>query len=830
MKDVGRIVGTAVEPIDAAHENFRRIVPEISRYLDSVQTEADVRLKVIDRILVEVLHWPYESIQTEPHTDAGYADYALLDSGLCRVILEAKRDGLSLGIEQRRPGGAFKLSGGVFQSAAAKEGIGQAIRYCGERSAELACITNGREWILFRGSRMGDGKPVREGHAFVFPSLAAVEEQFALFYGIISREEAIRFGYRPYFHEAEGQPIRTSIFQKSLRAPGSARLQAGSALANDIDRIMGEYFQRLTGDQDPGMLEDCFVETNESLYADRQIARIANDMLDRIQALDTGQGVALAELVARVKATGRHEFVLIVGTKGAGKTTFITRFFRNVLDEKVRNSSVVLRLDLREHSGEQDDVVRWLNTQLITSAESQLFSEGTPTFAEIQGMFFDEYRRLSKGTWAAVYDADPSHSQFHVKFGDMVEEMRLSRKGDFLRGLLRHITTNRRQLPILVFDNTDHFDIQFQQQVYQFARSLYELEVCLVILPVTDRTSWQLSKHGALQSFEHESFFLPAPRTDEIIRKRIEFIDRRVALAKERPDDRYAIAGNWHLQVDDLAAFTQTLQRVFLQTSNVSDWIGSLANHDVRRTLALARQFIGSPHLRVNDLAKAYLAGSALDVPPSRVAKALIRQKYDIYPVGSNDFVQNLFAINHDVPTSPLLGIRILQLLSDVIPDERRNSLLAVDDIEAYFGAMAVENRAVRLWLDGMLKTGLVLDYDPTISDIETSRQVEISPSGRQHMFWALGNYEYINAMMEVTPLLAEVVFMELLNEARANVDWHRRTGRFIRYLLDEDAFYCLVPSHEAYKSQQRLRATLEPLCERLSGWTNSPKAGERTR
>jgi hypothetical protein len=68
---------------------------------------------VIDRVLVEVLHWPYDSIETEPHTPAGYADYARLDLGLCRVILEAKRDGLSPGTEQRRPGGAFKMSAGV---------------------------------------------------------------------------------------------------------------------------------------------------------------------------------------------------------------------------------------------------------------------------------------------------------------------------------------------------------------------------------------------------------------------------------------------------------------------------------------------------------------------------------------------------------------------------------------------------------------------------------------------------------------------------------------------------------------------------------------------
>ena len=817
-----------MEPIDAAIERLKALRPEIASYVESVNTEAEVRLKIIDRILTEVLHWPYASIEAEPHVGDGYADYALLDAGLCRVILEAKKDGVSFGCEGRRPGAFYKLSGGVFQNAGARQGIDQAIRYCGEKSAELACVTNGREWILFRGSRLGDGRKTRDGFAFVFPSLQAIEDEFLLFYNILSRESASAFGYRPYFQEAEGHPIRTSTFQKSLRMAGTARHIPSSRLSADIDRIMAAYFQRLTGDEDPGMLEECFVETSESIHADRQLARIADDIASRIQALDTGQGEALAQLLDRVSKSGRHEFVLIVGTKGAGKTTFITRFFESVLDRKTLTASIVLRLDLREHSGDLSDVIHWLSTSLIDSAEAALFKDGRPSFREIQGMFFDEYHRLSKGTWAALYEIEDGHVQFHMKFGEMIEEMRSSRKQEYLRGLLRHIVRNRKQLPILVFDNADPYEIAFQQRVYQFARSLYEVEVCLVILPITDRTSWQLTKHGALQSFEHESFFLPTPRTDEVIRKRIAFIDKRVELDRVSPKDRYSISGNLHLSVRDLSAFTQTLQRVFLQTSEVSGWIGDLSNHDVRRTLMLARRFISSPHLRVDDLVMAYLAGSALELPSSRAVKALVRYRYDIYPVGMNDFVQNIFALNLEMATTPLLGIRMLQLLSDVTPDERRDALIDVDRIEAYFAGMGVENRAVRLWLNELLKTGLVLDYDPTTSSVESSRQVEISPAGRQHLYWALGNYEYINAMMEVTPLLTERFFAELTNEARAGVDWHRRTGKFVSYLLEEDSVYCSAPRHEAYESQRKLRDSLEALRSRLAEWSKSPRRSSR--
>jgi hypothetical protein len=270
-------------------------------------------------MLKEVLHWPLGEIGTEEPADAGFADYVCRVRGRARLVVEAKRDGRSLGVEGRPSGAAFKLSGSVFKSEAAKEGITQAIRYCGTKNAEMACVTNGREWIIFRGTRLGDGLDTRDGMAFVFSNLNDIEQKFKLFYSLLSYEAANNFSYRPYFHEAEGQPIRTSVFHKAVRSAGSARFLPNGDLAGDIDKMMSSFFQRLTGDEDPEMLGVCFVETAESNHADKRLAKIAEAIIDRINTLDTGRGTALTHLIARVQQSKRREFVLVVGTKGSGK-------------------------------------------------------------------------------------------------------------------------------------------------------------------------------------------------------------------------------------------------------------------------------------------------------------------------------------------------------------------------------------------------------------------------------------------------------------------------------------------------------------------------------
>lgn len=54
-----------------------------------------------------------------------------------------------------------------------------------------------------------------------------------------------------------------------------------------------------------------------------------------------------------------------------------------------------------------------------------------------------------------------------------------------------------------------------------------------------DRTGWQFTKHGALQSFEHEALLLPTPPTDDIIRSGPSTSIGGSSLERERGSGKY---------------------------------------------------------------------------------------------------------------------------------------------------------------------------------------------------------------------------------------------------------------------------------------------------
>jgi len=211
---------SARDAIDAAYAQLEALLPDLTAWIPTIATEQDTRLKVIDPMFTRVLGWEPASIHTEEPTGEGFVDYKMTVDGLARLIVEAKKDAISLGVSGRTPGRAYKLRGGVLgHGPQPREGIVQAMRYCGAKNAELACLTNGAEWIVFRGNRLGDGRDTLEGMGFVFPSLAAIKDNFPLFFDLLSYCSATEYTFRAHFQEAEGQPIRSATFRSSLTVP-----------------------------------------------------------------------------------------------------------------------------------------------------------------------------------------------------------------------------------------------------------------------------------------------------------------------------------------------------------------------------------------------------------------------------------------------------------------------------------------------------------------------------------------------------------------------------------------------------------------------------------
>jgi hypothetical protein len=176
------------------------------------------------------------------------------------------------------------------------------------------------------------------------------------------------------------------------------------------------------------------------------------------------------------------------------------------------------------------------------------------------------------------------------------------------------------------------------------------------------------------------------------------------------------------IRVMSAASFSGLNQRLLEEceravfTSDAPGWdecVGKMFFDHYQRWLELTKDAIASPHLRLDDLLKVHLAGTPEVVPEYRIKQAIIKRRYDIYPVGEHSFVQNLFALNLDPPTTPLIGARILQFLRDAghASEKQEQEFVFVNSVYEHFhcarnsssGHQLVAHRSTEDWIDTQL-------------------------------------------------------------------------------------------------------------------------------
>ncbi len=794
--------------LDEAESKFDVLLNEWINRQSEIENEPDTRFQIIDRMLTEVLGWQHNGIRTEPKTESGYIDYLLIDHGRNRFVVEAKRASKILINSKAENAKAYKVSGSALASA--KEGFGQARRYCSESGVLFSALTSGFEWIAYWAIRT-DGRSPSEGKAFTFPSLIAIKSNFALFYDLFSCEGLSQNLYQVHICEAEGLEVHHKETLSTPVEDTEVVLRPKSKLVVDLENIYRGFFSKISGKDDPEMLAKCFVETKESREADNSLSKIAENLINEINVVKSSDAKELQEQIEIALSTKHGEFVLIIGNKGAGKSTFIDRFFRLVLAKQLSEKCLILRVNLADSTGDADFIAPWLTEQLKKETEMALFNGNAPSYEQLQGIFMDTYDRWRYGERKHLYKRDKI--KFKEMFGEWLVELAEKDPNKYLTSLLKNAVKARSLMPCIIFDNTDHFPQHFQERVFQFAQSVFNNTFCFVICPITDRTIWQLSKSGPLQSYKTRTFYLPVPSTKEVISKRVEFVKEKAQGTTGSEASQYFLNKGIRLRINDIQGFAACVEDIFITEEYIGRIIGWLSNHDIRRSLEIAERIITSPIIKIEELVKAYVAGKRYQTSRRSAKQALIVGDYSFFNQTDSNFILNIFSVSPDGVTSPLTKMSILRLLmdKDFESKEPNKAYVVVEDILNYLEPAKLSRLVVKNHLTELLEYRLIEPYDPTDIKVYEDQRLRVTHCGRIHWELALNNREamYMTQMALRTPVRDFDLISKIRNKRTRKLvwnDWIEIASWFADYCIHQDSLFFDLPNTEAYAGQRKFR------------------------
>lgn len=802
--------------VDQAYEIAKAIFQDASDRIEAIRSEEDAKIQLINRLLTECLGWRHSDISAESPNENGFSDYLISDGDRKALVLEAKKIGEIALATQSTKRGCFKISGPVLKDA--RTGIKQAASYCHPLGVPLAVLTDGLVWIVFLP--WVPNASYLDKQAVVFPTPEAVLEAFAEFFELLGKSHVRHNTFKAIFDAIHENRL---ILDRPLVAPvreSDNHLVQKSPLAFDLETVLSSFFSEITGDADPDMLIDCFVETRESRVADFSLERMTNNVLGNIDSPEKDVGESLRAVVQRTVAGEVGQTVFIVGPSGAGKSTFLDRFFARTLSPETRDRCVVISVNALDASGNEAEALPWVTEEAITLVEKQLYPEGYPRWNDLQALYHLEYKKRAEGIDTILYKRDKN--AFKEKFASYVEDQVAKDREGYLKRLLNDIVKNRKKLPVFVIDNTDEFTLDFKVVLFQYFQSLRRFAGhCLLIFPATDRSAWTFSKSDIFNIYSSRSFFLPTPPPREVLRKRVEYIKNKISQTPQVKRSAYLLGRGIKVNIKNLIAFADVVETVFVNQDYASKMVGELSNYNMRKALGLCRRILTSPVLNMEDLVRSYVTGDMAAPSPRHFMNALLKGDYEFFKQGDEPLIFPLYQVDNSVKQSPLLSARILLLLRDMdkVATEDASRYLTGGSISAFLEVLSVPEAAVQRALEALLEAGLIEPYDLSDKAYSDSQRFAITHSGISHLNLALWNPVVFEQMALTTRIPDADTAAQIRGAFFANGSYNARLEKvrelFCHYLAQEDQGLCTVPTRTEYDSQSRLTADL------LDKWTS---------
>jgi hypothetical protein len=584
--------------------------------------EAETRLKIIDRVLFEVLDWTHDDVHVEEHMEESgtYADY-IVRTVSSSFVLEAKRIGASPLIV---PADRRVRLNRTFLTGDVGAAVAQAKKYASEKSIPFAIVTNGDQWIVFPATRT-DQVTFAESTAIVFPSLQSVLGEDSLeFRELLSRDAVIGGSLELALLGRASNRLEDRrlgfYFTNRGRAPRENPLYP--VLQEGIERAFGEVFS----DTNAELLDKCYVRTPERRRYDSQLKmKIGQSRAlfhrHQIQPMQRKEAAIVSTRIIESGYQPRPLAFLLLGRVGAGKTTFI---------------KYTKLISCREFFGRPDSTQpgpHWIDIDFRgfppEGSASDFFHQKLHDYIA-RDNFLNDYDLCLKHAYADEIIAmrrGPLKLLSAERADDKIADFLLGRYGtaEDAEKRLRYAATIA---PIFVaVDNVDQIeDESIQSRV--FAAAIAIAHSCNLNIVVSIRESTFVA-HRSTPTFDAFDFTPVAIEPPQIAA----VLSKRFALAREILSNRHGsfVAENGaRVEVDDCGRLVELIASSVLGTS-VGEVIEVLAQNDVRLALRLTREFLASGYSDPGRAWVTYQRKGRYVMPRHEALRAILLGNSDTY-------------------------------------------------------------------------------------------------------------------------------------------------------------------------------------------------------
>ncbi len=760
---------------DESKERFDEFVNNYETYESINMSESDTRSKLIDTVLIDVLGWDEADIRREGHVDSGYFDYKISIAGFS-LIIEAKRqyNDLILPNQNKRK---CKLNA-IYSSN--QEVIDQIRHYLDDCGCDIGVVTNGKQYIIAKFFNT-NGIPWKENNCIVYNGVEDIINNYVEFWNTLSKESVIRnCGIKQLFDVeiSFSKTVLSSILDKDNEI---VRNDLSAKLAPFIDKVFGDIFNSNEEDDDIEFIKECYVENKEVIKNKRELRGLFRDTppkLNEVVKAVNSDSIShqitneIENYPSQSSNSATPKPIIIIGSRGAGKTTFLNFLFKNESEGNNLQDNPYLFVNLMKYYTGADCVdFENIYKDLLIQFSDKYPQLNINSLEVLERIYIREINQNKKGVWRYSFENNLDEYQKELALF-FKEKMRNSQ--EHFMAINKYLTREIHKRIVVIFDNADQLSDKIQEQVYLNACSLNTQARFGVVISLREGYYYNWRNRPPFNAFICNAYHIAAPDYGQVLQKRLNYLVKNIQFSKTHSFTGSVGDKQYMLNDDKIEEFFTGIEGSLFGAKNapILDFLRHMSFPNIREGLNLFKTFLISGYTDVSEYVLRVLFNKGdhiITIPIHEFVKTIALENKLYYNHRSSK-IQNLL-----YPSSPnsdyFIKYYLLKVLDEQLSFEGNiNKFIGYSDLLKKFLEYGYREDVVNKELESLL-TDNFIETDKVLSDIswnnlpEETFSITITAKGHYYITELINRFYYIELILQDTPLFEKEVYDNLVQK-----------------------------------------------------------------
>ncbi|MFP7753461.1 type I restriction endonuclease [Thermodesulfobacteriota bacterium B35] len=715
--------------------------------LKFIHNESDVEQKIVMPLLKEVLGYDDQEIRTKDYLaptliDKGagkkmgyFPDYIVYLGGIPILVVEVKD-----------------------LSVPSEEGYREARLYSAEINKRYPEGINPVKYIVSTNGEniyISPWDSEKDLHIIETRNLQEGSRELEILKAYLSRKLLLK-----HAKEIRGRIYPVARFKPLFLIGGPSRQNsqlAPNSFAADLVPLLRKYFDPDETKWSEEILEKgyCSSEeitkynsTLESLLKERVLLKSGVESVKTTKKKADVLDKALKKAV-NTKSDIPDPFILIIGGVGTGKSMFIERYYKHLINTEIKKETLWCVIDFNTAPQDIENLETWICKEFISDFGKRNCGQDFLSFENLRRYFAPDIAKRERGPYKLL--KEHNFSDYIQRITDDItkwndDPQKLS------EGIIRYFSKDKNIPVIVVFDNVDKRDRDQQLSIFQSVQWFRSKNKCFTILSLRDETFDAYKDSPPLDAFlKPFAFRIIPPRFINVVKKRLELAINFLTSQTDK-NLTYTLPNGFQVTYPS-TKLGKYLLSIYLSVFNprrkISLILEALSGKNIRRALEMFSDILISGYFR-DDLIFSITEGNRFSIQEWLIIRVLMRSNYEFF-ADNHGYVQNLLAVQEESKTSN--NFILLEILEYLASRRKKKTSFKIEGyhyvpkIQSYCSKLGYTKEDVMWALELLLNKGLIIADHQRATNIKSHDYIKISASGYYHLRFLSSRTEYISSI-----------------------------------------------------------------------------------